>query len=140
MTCIDDGLDPTINSATPLSRADLELIFRKATSGFVHHYKAQFSKGMSDGELWKALQESLGIFGGSGGPGSPSITYRGAGLKIWGAWEVVNHVTTAPYFLVMLQLRWLGRSMGLLTQTWISWTYSSSTGLSKPFICQSNCR
>lgn len=93
-----DGLNPTNNSATPLTRTDQELIFRKATSGFVHCYEAQFSKGMSDSELWKALQESLGIFGGSGGPGSPSITYRGAGLKIWGAWEVINHVTTAPLF------------------------------------------
>lgn len=98
MACIDDGLDPTINSATPLSRADLELIFRKATSGFVHCYEAQFSRGMSDGELRRVLQESLGIFGGSGGPDGPSITYRGAGLKIWGAWEVINHVTTAPLF------------------------------------------
>ena len=53
---------------------------------------------MSDGELWRALQETLGIFGGSGGPDRPSVTYRGTGLKIWGAWEVINHVTTAPLF------------------------------------------
>ena len=82
----------------PLSRKDKELIFRLATKSFVHRYGDQFDKGMSDGELWHALQSSLGIFGGSGGPDTPSITYQGTMLKIWGDWSVVNHVTTKPLF------------------------------------------
>lgn len=80
------------------SQADRELFFRAATGGFVFRYGDQFADGMSDDDLRKALEESLGIFGGSGGPGKPSVTYRGAGLKIWGAWEVINHVTTAPLY------------------------------------------
>ena len=79
-------------------QTDRELFFRAATGGFVFRYGDQFTGGMSDDGLWKALEESLGIFGGSGGPGRPSITFKGAGLKIWGAWEVINHVTTPPLF------------------------------------------
>ena len=91
-------LEPNADGPTSLSRADRELIFREATKGFVHRYGDRFAGGMSDGELWKALQEVLGIFGGSGGPDRPSITYQGSGLKIWGGWQVINHVTTAPLF------------------------------------------
>ena len=98
MSSADTQTSTEAEAITSLSQADRELIFRQATSGLVHHYGDQFAGGMSDGELWKALQETLGIFGGSGGPDRPSVTYRGAGLKIWGAWEVINHVTTAPLF------------------------------------------
>ncbi len=80
------------------TQADRELFFRAATNSFVFRYGDQFADGMSDDDLWNALEKSLGIFGGSGGPGKPSVTYRGAGLKIWGAWEVINHVTTAPLY------------------------------------------
>ena len=53
------------NSASgPLSPTDRELIFREATKTFVHRYSDRFQDGMSDGNLWRALQESLGIFGG----------------------------------------------------------------------------
>lgn len=81
-----------------LSREDRELIFRIATKSLVHWYGDQFAAGMTDQQLSDALERALGIFGGSGGPDSPSITFKGAGLKIWGAWQVVNHVTTTPLF------------------------------------------
>ena len=89
---------PIAETPASLSRTDRELIFREATKGFVRRFGDRFANGMSDGELWKALQEALGIFGGSGGPQQPSITYQGSGLKIWGGWDVINHVTTAPLF------------------------------------------
>ena len=90
--------DEAASPSKPLSRKDKELIFRLATESFVHRYGDQFDKGMSDGNLWHALQSSLGIFGGSCGPDRPSITYQGAMLKIWGDWSVVNHVITPPLF------------------------------------------
>lgn len=82
----------------PLSREDRELIFREATRGLVHHHGHRFADGMNDTGLHEALEQSLGIFGGSGGPDRPSVTYKGAGLKIWGGWQAVNQVTAAPLF------------------------------------------
>ena len=92
--------DQHLNQLQPkeLSCEDRELIFRIATRSLVHRFGDQFADGMSDGDLWKALQDSLGIFGGSGGPDQPSVTYQGRMLKIWGGWDVMNHVTTKPLF------------------------------------------
>ncbi|NOX73861.1 MAG: hypothetical protein GXP03_09655, partial [Alphaproteobacteria bacterium] len=53
---------------------------------------------MSDDDLAQALQTTLGIFGGSGGPNQLSITYQGSGLKIWASWHVHNHVAEKPLF------------------------------------------
>ena len=53
---------------------------------------------ISDAELAEALAFELGIFGGRCGPGELSLTYQGAGLKIWISWEIQNHVTTRPTF------------------------------------------
>lgn len=53
---------------------------------------------MTDEQLGTALEHALGIFGGSGGPDQPSVTFKGAGLDIWGGWSVINHVTSAPLF------------------------------------------
>ena len=85
-------------SRTPLSAADRELIFRQATRSFERQYRECFAKGMADGELRHALEQSLGIFGGSSGPGMPSVTVMGSGLRIWGGWDHVNHVTDRPLF------------------------------------------
>ncbi len=82
----------------PLTQEDKIEIFRIATSSFVHRYGDRFEHGMTDAELAKALQTSLGIFGGSAGPGRLSVTYTGIGLRIWGGWHVVNHVTEKPLF------------------------------------------
>ncbi len=81
-----------------LSAADREDIFRTATSGFAARYADEIAVGMTDDDLAAALAETLGIFGGSGGPGRPSVAFTGAGLRIWGGWHVVNHVTEKPLF------------------------------------------
>jgi len=81
-----------------LSREDREEVFRIATKGLVHFHGSKFADGMTDKELEDALVSSLGIFGGSGGPDRLSVSYKGAGLKIWGGWHVVNHVTEPPLF------------------------------------------
>ena len=82
----------------PLTQADKVLIFKLATKGFADRNRDAIVRGMLDEELRSALEFSLGIFGGSGGPGRPSISHKGSGLKIWGGWHVVIHVTEAPLF------------------------------------------
>lgn len=80
----------------PFSPEDRQTVFREATRSLVHWYGHRFNMGMTDEELTEALETSLGVFGGSGGPGRVSVTFQGAGLKIWGAWTTVNHVVTPP--------------------------------------------
>jgi hypothetical protein len=80
----------------PLTQEDKELAFRKATTSFPKRYADQITAGMSDEDLLKALQATLGIFGGSGGPKQLSISYQGSGLKIWASWHVHNHVAENP--------------------------------------------
>ncbi|MEM5471931.1 hypothetical protein WNZ14_09370 [Hoeflea sp. AS60] len=82
----------------PLSEADKEMIFRKATSGFPLRFKEEIENGMSDADLKTALESVLGIFGGSGGPDQPSIAFAGTGLRIWGSWKTVNSVRDKPLF------------------------------------------
>ena len=53
---------------------------------------------MTDKELRAALEVTLGIFGGSGGPDCLSVSYNGSGLRIWGGWHVVNHVVEPPLY------------------------------------------
>jgi hypothetical protein len=53
---------------------------------------------MSDGALTSALEQVLGIFGGSFGPGRMDVAHQAAGLKIWGGWHFVNHHTEKPLF------------------------------------------
>ena len=81
-----------------LSAEDHIEIFRIATRSLVRFYSAKFSNGMSDQELEVALKSSLGIFGGSCGPDRLSVSYQGAGLKIWGSWHIINYVEEAPIF------------------------------------------
>lgn len=82
----------------PLSQADKVAAFRAATIGFEHHFGNRFAVGMTDQELAAALEMSLGIFGGSGGPGRMNITFQGAGLKVWASWHIHNHVQEKPLF------------------------------------------
>ena len=82
----------------PLSHAERAEIFRLATSSLVYHYGDQFADGMTDAEIEFALKRTLGIFGGSGAPGRPSVSYSGNGLRIWGGRKRVNHVLDAPLF------------------------------------------
>jgi len=82
----------------PLSEADKERVFRKATSALPKWYGDSFSAGMTDAELTIALEAVLGIWGGSFGPDKMDIIHQGSGLKIWGGWHMVNHVTEPPLF------------------------------------------
>ncbi len=82
----------------PLDHNDRIEIFRIATRSLVHWYGGEFDAGMTDAELAKTLEYALGIFGGSGGPDRLSETHTGRGLRIWGGWHVVNHVTEKPLF------------------------------------------
>lgn len=82
----------------PLSEEDRLEVFRIATRGLPKRHQPALDPGMSDRELGLALEEVLGIFGGSCGPDRLSVTYCGAGLRIWGGWHIVNHVTEQPLF------------------------------------------
>lgn len=93
-----EGTELTSPPVQELSREDKEVIFRQATRSLVHWYGDRFENGMTDYELTSALEHALGIMGGSGGPDIPSVTFKGAGLKIWGGWSVVNHLTEKPLF------------------------------------------
>ena len=81
-----------------LTEADKVMIFKLATASLPRRYGNAIKSGMSDEEVSNALQSVLGIFGGSGGPDRPSISFAGSGLRIWGAWHIVNHVTEKPLF------------------------------------------
>ncbi len=98
MSFVDDNHTAEEPTSKPLSQADKEEAFRIATRGFVHAFGDRFIEGMCDETLWTALQDGLGIFGGSSGPGKLAVTYGGAGLKIWGSWTSVNHITAVPLF------------------------------------------
>lgn len=81
-----------------LTQADRTEVFRIATRCIPSRFKKQIEAGMTDDELAAALEQILGIFGGSGGPDRLSVTYTGAGLRIWGGWRFVNHVAEKPLF------------------------------------------
>lgn len=85
----------------PLSEADRHAGFLRATGGFSRakeRWAERAARGLSDAELSDALAFELGIFGGSGGPGTLDLTFQAAGLKIWISWGVHNHVTMKPTF------------------------------------------
>ncbi len=81
-----------------LTEADKVMIFKLATASLPRRYSQAIKTGMSDEELATALQKVLGIFGGSGGPGRPLISFAGPSLRIWGGWHIVNHVQEKPLF------------------------------------------
>lgn len=84
-----------------LTDADRREGFMKATGGLSRskeRWIARAARGMTDAELAEALAFELGIFGGSGGPGTLDLTFQGAGLKIWISWGVHNHVAMKPTF------------------------------------------
>lgn len=84
-----------------LAREEKIEAFKRATGGFSDHSKRwskYAKKGLTDEQLTDALKYEIGIFGGSGGPDMISITYQGAGLKIWASWETHNHVQDVPLF------------------------------------------
>ena len=56
------------------------------------------TSGMTDPALTSALEQALGIFGGSRGPGRMDVAHQAAGLKIWSGWHIVNYHTKKPVF------------------------------------------
>lgn len=82
----------------PLSRQERMEVFNLATKGLVKLYGNRFASGMSNKELKAALQNVMGIFGGSGGPGRLSVCFKGPGLRIWGGRHSLNHVEEKPLF------------------------------------------
>ena len=82
--------------APPLSEEDRREVVRLATDALPKRYPDAVRRGMNDSDLAEALETVLGIFGGSGRPGRLSVTFAGSGLRIWGGWHSVNHVTDKP--------------------------------------------
>jgi hypothetical protein len=82
----------------PLTQADREEVFRIATKALPKWYANEIATGMTDAALTSALEEALGIFGGSCGPGRMDVAHQAAGLKIWGVWHIVNHHIEEPLF------------------------------------------
>ena len=82
----------------PLTNAEKLVVFKLATQSFPKRYAEAIKVGMTDEELESALKQYLGIFGGSGGPNRLSVAFQGSGLKIWGGWHTINHVTEKPLF------------------------------------------
>lgn len=80
------------------TRADKEEVFRIATRALPKWYAEAIAKGMADAELTAALEQVLGIFGSSCGPGRMDVAHQAAGLKIWGGWHFVNQHTEKPLF------------------------------------------
>lgn len=51
---------------------------------------------MTDTALEDALGRTLGIWGGSSGPGELNISFQGSGLRIWAGWGFHNNQKTKP--------------------------------------------
>tara|TARA_R110002073_G_scaffold8068_1_gene45108 strand:- start:10726 stop:11061 length:336 start_codon:yes stop_codon:yes gene_type:complete len=81
-----------------LSYADKRAAFKIATSALLRWYGDELAGGASDERLSEMLVAVLGIFGGSSGPESLDISFKGAGLKIWASWDTHNTVTDKPVF------------------------------------------
>ena len=73
-------------------------MFRIATKALPKWYADEIANGMTDAALTSALEQALGIFGGSCGPGRMDVAHQAAGLKIWGGWHIVNHHIEKPLF------------------------------------------
>jgi len=82
----------------PLTQADKEEAFRIATRALPKWYADAIPNGMTDAALTSALEQVLGIFGGSCGPSRMDVAHQAAGLKIWGGWHIVYHHTEKPLF------------------------------------------
>lgn len=74
----------------PLSSADIEAAFRRATSSFEgakDRWRERARTGMTDQELAAALAYELYSEGGGSGYGDcPSYWFNKNGLKIWACW------------------------------------------------------
>jgi hypothetical protein len=82
----------------PLTAEEKLKAFRKATNALPSWYAEQIAAGMTDADLQAALENSLGVFGGSCGPGELDVSYKGAGLRIWAGWQFQNTIRDKPLF------------------------------------------
>jgi hypothetical protein len=90
----------------PLSEAGKEEAFRVAIKVCPNWYTGKIARGMRDVELTAVLEQVLGIFGSSCGPGRRDVTYQASGLKIWAGWHIVNHVAENRSFRVDILWPW----------------------------------
>lgn len=84
-----------------LTREDREYAPATATAGLPRLLKRRGispDDGLTDSRLAEALSCAMGEFGARGGPDEPSITWCGAGLRIWAGWETANHVQDTPLY------------------------------------------
>ncbi len=81
-----------------LTHADKRAAFEIATSALMRWYGDRIAAGIDDEGLAEMLGNVLGIAGGSGGPDRISVSFRGAGLRIWAGWQCPNEVTDKPIF------------------------------------------
>jgi hypothetical protein len=78
-------IDPGLR---PLSEADKLAAFKACTGSLPKRYKKEIAAGMTDAQLAIALEQAIGILGGSSAQrGRPAVAYKGAGLKIWAGWD-----------------------------------------------------
>ena len=88
----------TNSLSDPLNQRERIEVFKLATKGLVNLYGDRFASGMSNAELKAALEQVLGIFGGSGGPDRLSVCFKGSDLRIWGGRCSFNHVEEKSLF------------------------------------------
>ncbi len=84
-----------------LTDADKKAAFLRATHSFTNakkRWKERAEHGLTDEQLTKALKYELGIAGGSGCRDTVSVSYQGAGLKIWASWNISFNTTNKPIF------------------------------------------
>ena len=81
-----------------LSHTDKRSAFEIATSALMRWYGDRIAAGGEDEELAEMLGKVLGIAGESGGPDRISVSFRGAGLRIWAGWQCPNEVPDKPIF------------------------------------------
>ncbi len=84
-----------------LTDEDKKAAFICATNnmqGATSRWQQRAESGLNDEQLHDALRYELGIAGGSSCADSISVSYAGAGLKIWASWQSVNDCIDAPIF------------------------------------------
>ncbi len=91
--------DHPMSELTRTDKRNAFIAATKTTENAAVRWKKRSETGLTDDALKEALRYELGIFGGSSKTECrPSITYQGAGLKIWAGWHTVNHCQEQPIF------------------------------------------
>lgn len=68
------------------------------TQGAKLRWEQRAKTGLNDKDMAKAVRYEIGIAGGSGGRGDMKTHYEGAGLKVWGSWQVFRPCMEEPLF------------------------------------------